>query len=245
MPIALLLVALDVALVIHAAKTGRLNPWAYVILLLPGIGGLAYVAFELLPEWLRGPDGERAARHVANKLNPEKLYRDLTDQLEIADTVANRSALAAECLALGKFNEAEWHFDSILARPMGEEPIYALGKARAQFGAEHPLDAVATLDDLRTRWPDFQSVDGHLLYARALADGGRTEEALEEYQALAGYYPGAEAKVRYALLLQQVGRGADAKAVLAALLVQMRQAPKYVRKVQAEWIAIAEKQVRA
>jgi hypothetical protein len=216
-----------------------------VILLLPGIGGLAYVLFELLPEWLRGPDGQRAARQVANKLNPEKLYRDLTDQLAIADTVTNRLGLAAECLSLGKFNEAEWHYDAILARPMGDEPIYAFGKAKAQFGADHFQETVATLDDLRKRWPDFQSADGHLLYTRALAEGGRIDEALEEYRVLVDYFPGAEAKVRYAQLLRQVGRGADAKAVLAALLVQMRQAPKYVRKVQAEWIAMAEKQVRA
>ena len=78
-------------------------PAGTILMMLPGIGGLAYVLIELLPEWLRGPDGQRAARQVANKLNPEKLYRDLTDQLAITDTVANRSGLAQECLALGKF----------------------------------------------------------------------------------------------------------------------------------------------
>jgi hypothetical protein len=38
-----LIFAFDVILIVHAAKTGRFWPWAYVILFLPGIGGLAYV----------------------------------------------------------------------------------------------------------------------------------------------------------------------------------------------------------
>lgn len=245
MPLALVLIVLDITLVVHAAKTGRLRPWAFIILMVPMVGALAYIVVELIPEWFGSPDGQRMRNRVANKLNPEKLYCQLADQLAIADTVANRSALAAECLSLGKFNEAEWHFDKILEQPTGDDPLFMFGKAKAQFGHEHPLDAIATLDELRKRWPDFQSADAHLLYARALEHSGRTDEALEEYRALSEYYPGAEAKVRYAQLLRQVGRNVEARALMEALLTQMRRAPKYVRKVQAEWIALAEKQLRA
>ena len=60
-------------------------------------------------------------------------------------TIANRAALAEECLELGKFTEAEYHYERILALPMGDDPIYALGRARAQFGRSHPEEAVATL----------------------------------------------------------------------------------------------------
>jgi hypothetical protein len=46
-------------------------------------------------------------------------------------------------------------------------------------------------------------------------------------------------------LLAKVGREAEAKRLYSDVLTQMRRAPKYVRKVQAEWIAIAEKGLRA
>jgi hypothetical protein len=46
---------------------------------------------------------------------------------------------------------------------MGDDPIYALGRARAQFGRSHPEEAVATLDDLRRRWPAYQSAANHVL----------------------------------------------------------------------------------
>jgi len=100
-----------------------------------------------------------------------------------------------------------------------------------------------TLDELQKTWPDYNSAEAHLLYARALQEAGRTDEALEEYQALLDYAPGSEAKVRYGLLLKLVGRIAEAKVVFTELLVQMKRAPRHVRKTQAEWIAIAEKQL--
>lgn len=243
MPVALVIVLLDITLIYHASRTGRLQPWAFIILMVPLIGALAYIAVELIPEWLNGPGAQQARKRVANKLDPEKHYRELCDRLADADTIANHAALAAECQKVGRFDEADHHYDHILKLPMGEEPVYALGKAQAQFDRNRPTDALATLDDLQKRWPDFDSAEGHLLYARALTEAGRVNEALEEYSALIAYSPGAEARVRYGLLLRMVGRTAEAKVVFNELLLQMRRAPKYVRDVQAEWLAIAEQQL--
>jgi len=244
MPFGIVLLLINVGLIVHAAKTGRFWPWGYIILFIPGLGALAYVLVELLPEWFGSAQGQQARRRVVSTLDPEKRYRTLSDQLDVADTIANRSALADECLALGKFAEAERHYDHILSLPMGDDAVYALGKARAQFGLGHPQETVATLEDLRARWPDYQSAEGHLLYARALEECGRTDDALHEYQALANYYPGAEARVRYGLLLEKAGRRSEAKAVFTEVLTQLKRAPKYVRRVQAEWIALAEKALR-
>jgi hypothetical protein len=239
------LVLLDVTLVYHAVKSGRARPWAFIILIVPGVGALAYIVIELIPELLSGPDAQKARRRIANKLDPEKQYRLLSDQLATADTVANREALAAECLEVARFDEARRHYEHILKQQSGDEPIYALGKAKAEYGLNQPADTIATLDAMRTRWPDFESAEGHLLYARALADAGRTEEALEEFQEVSQYFSGAEARVRYAMLLDQLGRVNEAKVMFTELLIQMKRAPKHVRKMQAEWLAIAEKYLAA
>jgi hypothetical protein len=244
MPLALILGVLDIALVIHAAKTGRFSPWAYIILMIPLFGSLAYVAVELVPEWLGSYQGQKAKKRFVTSLDPQRRYRALTDELAITDTIANREALAAECVGLGKFDEAIHHYNEIIARPLGDEPAFFLGRARAEFGIGRPADTVATLDDLRSRWPDWQSAEGHLLYARALEEIGRTDEAIEEYKALAGYFPGAEARVRYGLLLDRLDRKSEARLVLSDLLTHMRRAPKHVRKVQAEWIGMAERAIR-
>jgi hypothetical protein len=245
MPLALILVLLDVTLVYHAVKSGRARPWAFIILIVPGVGALAYIVIELIPELLSGPDAQKARRRIANKLDPEKQYRLLSDQLATADTVANREALAAECLEVARFDEARQHYEHILKQQSGDEPIYALGKAKAEYGLNQPGDTIATLDAMRNRWPDFESAEGHLLYARALADAGRTDEALEEFQEVSQYFSGAEARVRYAMLLDQLGRVGEAKVMFTELLIQMKRAPKHVRKMQAEWLAIAEKYLAA
>jgi hypothetical protein len=244
MQLGLILVLVDVLCVVHAAKTGRFWPWGAVILAVPGFGALAYVLMEIMPEWLGSPQGQLARQRVGKKLDPDKHYRMLTDQLEITDTIANRAALAEECLDLGKFEEALRHYQHILALPMGDEAIYELGKARAEFGLGHAVEAVGTLDGLRARWPDYQSAEGYLLYARALEESGRTDEALFEFQAVANYFSGAEARVRYALLLDKAGRHAEAKAVLTEVLARYKRVPKYVRRMQAEWITRAEKALR-
>jgi hypothetical protein len=245
MPVALIVLLLDISLIYHASRTGRLQPWAFIILMVPLIGALAYIAVELIPEWFASPGARQARLRVANRLDPEKRYRELCDRLAGTDTIANRAALAEECTKIGRFAEAEQHYDHILTLPMGHDPIYALGKAQAEFSAKRPADALATLDDLQKQWPEFDSADAHLLYARALAEVGRLDEALEEYHAVAGYFPGAEARVRYGMLLQMVGRTAEARVVFNELLIQMRRAPKYLREAQAEWLSIAEKQISA
>jgi hypothetical protein len=222
-PFALVILLLDITLIYHASRTGRLQPWAFIILMIPGIGALVYILVELVPEMLSGPGVQQARRRVANNLDPEKRYRELSDRLAATDTIANRVALAAECLKIERYEEAERHYSHILQLPMGDDPVYALGKARAEFGRNRPAEALATLDDLQKRWPDFQSAEGHLLYARALAEVGRVDEALEEFHAVAAYFTGAEARVRYGLLLKLVGRTAEAKVVFAELLIQMKR----------------------
>jgi hypothetical protein len=245
MPVAIVILLLDITLIWHASKTGRLQPWAFIILMIPFAGAIAYIVVELVPEWFGSPGARQARKRMADRLDPEKRYRELSDRLAASDAIANREALAAECLKIGRFNEAERHYDHVLTLPMGVEPSFALGKAQAQFGLARPADALATLDDLKRQWPDFESAEGHLLYARALAEVGRVDEALDEYHALSGYFPGAEARVRYGMLLHMVGRTAEARVVFNELLLQMRRAPKYLRDAQAEWLLIAEKQLSA
>ena len=245
MPVALVILLLDITLIYHAARTGRLQPWAFIILMVPLVGSLAYICVELVPEWFSRPGARQARQRVANRLDPDKRYRELADRLADSDTIANRAALAAECLKVARFDEAERHYDHILTLALGDDPQYAFGKAQAQFDSKRPADALATLDDLQKHWPDFQSAEAHLLYARALAEVGRLDEALEEYHAVSAYFPGAEARVRYGLLLRMVGRTAEARVEFNELLLSMRRAPKYLRDAQAERLSMAEKQLSA
>jgi hypothetical protein len=243
-PIAILLLIVDVALIAHAAKTGRFSPWGYVILMLPGLGAAAYVMVEILPEWLGSYRGQVAQRAMARAVNPGRRYRELTDELAIVDTIATRAALAEECLELGRFEEALFHYSALIANPLADEPQFLLGKARAQSGLRQPAMAIATLDELIGRWPDFRSPEGHLLYAIALEEDGRNDEALAHYSNLGEYFAGVEPRVRQAQLLQRLGRVAEAKAVAEDVVRGLKRAPAYARKNQRQWFASAQRLAR-
>ncbi len=244
MPYGILFTLVSVGLMIHAAKTGRFMPWFYVILFLPGLGAIAYVLVELVPEWTGSYRGQRARRQIAATLNPAGRYRELVDELAIVDTIANRAALAEECLRLEKFEEARAQYDALLARPLGDEPAYLLGRARAEFGLGKAGDAVASLEELKRRWPNYQSADGHLLYARALEETGRAEEALANYEDVARYFPGSEPRVRQARLLDRLGRRAEASAIADDVARSLKRAPAHVRRNQRAWLAEAERIAR-
>jgi hypothetical protein len=236
--------ALSIALAFHAVRTGRYQPWFYIILFLPGFGALAYFMMELLPEWMGSYQGQKTRARVSRALDPEKVYRALKSEVEIANTIANRDALGEECLALGRYEEARAQYETILTMYMGDEPGFMVARARAEFGLGHFTDVLATLDEVRRRWPDFQSADGHLLYARTLEEEGRFAEAVDEYRTLSNYYVGAEPRVRLGLALRKIGHEDEARTVLRDVVTQMSRAPKFARKTQAEWISMAETALR-
>jgi hypothetical protein len=78
--------------------------------------------------------------------------------------------------------------------------------ARQDFAA-----AQANLERLTLHNPDFKSPDAQLLYARTLESQDALEEAERAYAALAPGYPGAEARLRYALLLKRRGNLPEAR----------------------------------
>ena len=244
MPIVLVLTLIDIVLMVHAARSGRFSPWGYIILIMPGVGALAYVAMELIPGWFESHQGQQARKSIVRAIDPHRHYRVLKDWVGIADTIANRVALAEECLALGRYREAVEHYDAILAQPMGDAPASVLGKAHAVFGDRRFWETLTLLDQLRLRWPDFESAEGHLLYARALQECGRLAEAADEYQAVSNYYVGAEPRVRHGLVLQKLGRKTEAREVLSDVVKRIELSPRHVRKTQAEWLAKARQALK-
>ena len=87
--------------------------------------------------------------------------------------------------------------------------------------------------------------DAHLLYARALEAESDVPRALEQYAAVARYYAGAEAPLRYAQLLRASGSHDEARRVLKELLDNARVAPRYYRRMQRQWLVMAEHELSA
>ncbi|AVP99486.1 hypothetical protein C7S18_20940 [Ahniella affigens] len=231
---------LQIILAIHVAKTGRNLYWIMIIVMLPLIGGVAYLVVEVLPELRNNPSARRTVRAVADRINPERRRQQIADQLALNNSLENRSALARESLQLGDFVNAERLFRECLTGPYQTDPTFMLGLAEAQAEQAKFAEARQVLEALIAANPDYQSHDGHLLYARCLEALGEYPAALKEFAVLASSYPGEEGRLRYAKLLAQQGRPADALAVVQDMRTRAKRAPAYYRKKEAEWLEAAE-----
>jgi hypothetical protein len=162
----------------------------------------------------------------------------------VTGDVHSRQRYADELVRLGRSKEGIDVYKSCLTGFFAEDPKLLLGYARALFAAGDASSARRTLDELIQKNPDFKSADGHLLYARALESEGDFEKALSEYATLAGYFPGAEAAVRYAKLLKRQGQDGQARQILQGLLDRAKYAPSHYQRAQREWLDAAATELR-
>ena len=118
-----------------------------------------------------------------------------------------------------------------------------LGLTRALFSLGDTAQVLDTLERLREANPEYNSPEGHLLYARSLEMEGRTDAALSEYAALIAYYPGQEARCRYALLLQLSGQVAKARNLFEDICKAIDYGPRHQYRAQREWYELARRQL--
>ena len=242
MVLLIFLYVIQALLIVHVIKTGRNQLWIWALLLLPaGIGALAYLAVEIVPELFRSRTAQRTARSFRKAMDPGADLRRYESEARIAGNVASRQRYAEELVRHGRYDEAIAQYRETLSGLYEHDPNLMLGLAQAQFGKGDAAGARGTLDELIRLNPDFRSPVGHLLYARALEAEGNVQKALEEYRVLATSYPGAEAAVRYAQLLQAQGERAEAQRVVRELLEQARIAPGHYRRAQRTWLEAAQR----
>ena len=229
--------------IIHVIKTGRNQLWIWV-LVIPGLafaGILAYIVVEILPELFGSRAARRTARGFRKAMDPGADLRRYENETRVAGNIASRQRYAQELVRHGRYDDAIAQYREALTGLYEHDPNLMLGLAQAQFGKGDAAGARATLDELIRLNPDFRSPVGHLLYARALEGEGNVPKALEEYRVLATSYPGAEAAVRYAQLLQAQGERAEAQRVARELLEQARIAPGHYRRAQRTWLEAAQR----
>lgn len=243
-PIGLAMLALLVLCVVHAIRTGNIFPWIYVMVFLPGIGPAIYFFMVIMPDLLRSRGAHKIKTGVARTIDPNKDYRQAMREVEMVGSVDAKRALAEQLMQRGQYDEAIELYNSALQGHFRDDPVLWLGLARAQFLKGDGAAAQAALDELQKVDPKFGSADAHLLYARALELQGKDAEALAEYEKLTRYYPGEEARARYAQLLHKTGATEQSRSVFSQILKSLEGAPSHYRRAQKEWGTLAKSELR-
>src|SRR5262245_17813629 len=97
---------IQLCFVIHVYRSGAPRYWAFIILLFPVAGCVAYYTLEVFPHSREAYAARRAAVKVAKALDPAKDLRAKAEQLAVCGSIDNRVALAEECVAAGIADEA-------------------------------------------------------------------------------------------------------------------------------------------
>lgn len=236
-----LVLAWQVACGIHVVRTGRQLYWLWIIIIAPFLGSLIYTLVEMGPEIMRSRQAAVASEKARDIIDPDRRLRALMDELDTVETAQNKHAVAEEYMRRNEPQKALPLLQSAASGLYSDDPMILMTLAQAQFGCGRFQEATATLEHLKEKNPKFENADGHLLFARSLEAQGRSDEAGAEYAAVANYYPGAEARVRYGLFLQQQGDHNQAKRVFQEVVRSLDKAGKVFIRDQREWYDIAKR----
>ena len=177
-------------------------------------------------------------------IDPDRELRRAGVEVDISGNVDARRRLAEELSARGRYDAALDVYQAGLKGIFEHDPTLLLGMAQAYFAKNDFAGARTTLERMVVHNPDFKSADAQLLYARTLESQDALEEAEHVYATFAAGYPGAEARLRYGLLLKRRGKLPEARAVLTDLLDGAKFGPEHYRKAQAEWLDRARRELR-
>ena len=230
---------INIILIVHALKTGRPYYWIFIIMW-PVIGPLAYIIVEILPELSSDYRAKRAIRSIRRTIDPDADLRRHQREDKMSGSVDAKRHLAAELVSAERFDEAIEIYRKALSGLYERDPDLMLGLAQAYFGREDYQNARQTLQDLVQYNPEFRSPLGHLLFARSTEACGDTAAAIDEYEIVSGTYPGPEAKVHFARLLEKENNPDRALDIYDDIVNAAELAPRHFLKTQKEWVNAAK-----
>ena len=237
---------ISLAFAYHCIRSGRPWYWLLAFGFLGPIGWAAYVIFAIIPDMFGSASARRFADNVATMADPGRDYREKLREVERVGSADSKRAFAEECIKRGRFQDAVDMYQAAMNGPLGgSDPVLLRGMARAKLLAGDGPGAVAAFETLKATDRSAFDVDAELDYARALALVGRTDDALRQFEQVVPRYPGEEARCRYAVLLQSIGRTERAQALFREIADSVRHAPGYYRSRQREWYKIAKEQLGA
>jgi hypothetical protein len=234
-----LLAIIQFSFAFHAVKTGRGAMWVTIIMVFPVVGCLAYYVMEVFPHSRDERALRKHVRDIAKALNPDGELKRRTEELAETASVDNRLKLADECLDRGMFDEAIRLYEGCLEGPHANDPTILFSCARARFYNGEVRQAEEILAKLEKAHPKYRIDDVLLLRARVNEALGDTQRALNAYEALRNRYVGFEAKYRFGLLLDRLGRATEAQELFAFIAANARRSAVESEK---QWVKLAARE---
>jgi hypothetical protein len=236
---------LQLLLIIHMIKTHQESFWLYLLIFVPGIGGLAYLIVVVLPDLRTSRHTRQVVQKIDQRVRTNRRLKELEQTLAIADTVANRINLADAYMEHGNYTQAVDYYQQCLQGIFKNDRTITTKLLRALFYAAQYEQALALAHRLEGE-QKFTSVDDRLLYIRC------QEKALGADQAIADAYHrlykdsrNLEVGHEQVRLCLALGQTEQASAVVTDMENQLRAHKDLRTTMGSGWVKAAKKLLSA
>jgi len=235
-----LVLAAQIACLVHVVKTGRPYWWLWLIFGIPGAGLIAYLLLEVRPSL-----GRVDWHSVLWSLKSSRERIALREQrLEESTTVKNRLALADELHAAGQFDRECEVLEAGLRGAFKDDAQLWTRLAEAHLEAGRTAEAEAALARSSATAPADVQFQQALLRARLLGQTGHTAEAERRFQELMARKKSEAPRYYYAEFLLAQGHDGQARALLNDILLQYRRGTPVWRHLERRWFNAARQLLR-
>ena len=220
------LILMALALV-HFFKRRPDGYWLWIILMGGGLGALAYLVVEALPEFVQVRQYFRVVSH-------RKRINELEIMILDNPSAGNLEELGDLYLEQKKYSTAKQFYDrAISARTDSPDPFYRRSLCEIELGdfaaASADLERVITRD----KGYDYGRAAG--LLAHAWARSGRSEQAGALFAEVVRTSTLSETQYNYASYLLEQGKKDEARQWLQRILQKKATMPRYLKRRERPW----------
>ncbi len=219
----------------HVVKTGREQMWLWIIIMFQPIGGLVYIALNVVPDIFGGSTARRISSVAREALDPHREYREAKAACDDTPTVRNRSRLATAAMHMQRYEEAEALFRAAAHGVHADDPVLLLGLANALLELHRPAEALEVLERLGNDAAHGRTPAAALALGRAYEGLGRVDEADTALQWASQRLPGFEGLARYAAFMARNGRRDEAAEAVVELDKRIAKLKPQFRKEGRAW----------
>ena len=219
-------IVLQALAIIHFLRRRPDTYWLWIILMFGGIGALAYIFIEVIPD----VGLLRASFQVFPR---RKRIKQLEGMVLDNPSIGNYEELGDLYLDDGQYVKARECFDKVIAREDSIDPLYR--RALCAIALNDYAAAVADLEKVTARDPkyDYQRAAG--LQAHALAKIGERDKASNLFAEVTETSTLSETQYNYASFLAETGRSAEAREWAERILRKKATMPDYIRRRERPW----------
>jgi hypothetical protein len=219
-------VILQALAILHFVRRRPDNYWLWIILMFGGVGALAYIVVEVIPDagLLRG---------TFQVFPRRKRIKQLETMILDNPSVGNYEELGDLYLDDKQYTKARESFDKVLARGNSVDPLYR--RALTAVGLNDYSAAVPDLEKVIAIDPKYDYLRAAGLLANGLAKIGEKQRADALFASTLEVSTLSETQYNYASFLAAEGRHTESREWAERILRKKATMPDYIRRRERPW----------